>query len=87
MNTEKLGMIVRETWVKWAREQPVIREHWTDLWDQLSEPNKEVDRRIGAAIYAQAIQDAADLINDMRGQGENDLRAVKARIRGLADNW
>lgn len=51
---EELGKLVREVWIQWAREQPTIKEHWLTPWECLSESDKEVDRRIGLAIQADA---------------------------------
>lgn len=47
---EELGKAVREIWIKWAREQPNPKEAWLLPWDELTEPEKEIDRRIGAQI-------------------------------------
>jgi len=51
---ENLGKKVREEWILWAKEQPNPKPSWLVEWDALSEPDKEVDRRIGVAIYAMA---------------------------------
>lgn len=83
MNPETLGKVVRATWVAWAKEQPNPKPSWLVEWDALPEPDKEVDRRIGRAIYAAAIEDAEAVVQDMRGEGESDLRSVAARIRFL----
>jgi hypothetical protein len=48
---ERLGRLVREVWVDWAKEQPVPKNHWLLPWEVLSEADKEVDRRIGEAVY------------------------------------
>lgn len=52
---ERLGRRVREVWVTWAREQPSPKPSWLVPWDELGEPDKEVDRRIGAAIWGDCI--------------------------------
>jgi hypothetical protein len=51
---DRLGRRVREEWVAWALEQPDVAEHpsWTVPWDDLTERDKDVDRRIGLALYA-----------------------------------
>lgn len=49
---DHLGRIVREEWIKWAREQPSPKPSWLVPWEGLSEPDKEVDRRIGARLYS-----------------------------------
>ena len=48
---EEVGKLVREIWIKWAREQPVIKPSWTQPWEALSEPDREVDRRIGFELF------------------------------------
>jgi len=45
-----LGRIVREAWVAWASEQPEPKPSWLVPWDELSESDKEADRRIGEAV-------------------------------------
>lgn len=48
---EFLGQLVRMEWVAWAREQPHPKATWLAPWHQLTEPEREVDRRIGERIY------------------------------------
>lgn len=48
---ETLGRIVREIWVDFAREQPDPKPHHLAPWEALSEPMKEVDRRIGERLF------------------------------------
>lgn len=52
MAPDDLGRIVRETWVQWAREQPGAKPSWLVPWADLDEGQREVDRRIGAAVAA-----------------------------------
>lgn len=47
---EELGQIVRDEWIAWAREQQNPKPSWLMPWESLSEPSKEVDRRIGVRI-------------------------------------
>lgn len=49
---DRLGRIVREAWVKWARTQPKPKPSWLVPYDDLSEPDKEADRQIGEAVVA-----------------------------------
>jgi len=46
------GRLVRETWVEWARRQPSPKPSWLVPWEDLAEPDREVDRQIGEALYA-----------------------------------
>jgi len=52
---EELGRLVRETWVAWAKEQPTPKSHWLVPWEELDEPLREVDRRIGEAVAARTL--------------------------------
>lgn len=51
IDREELGRVVREVWMEWAREQPDPKPSWLTPWDGLSEPDREVDRRIGEALF------------------------------------
>lgn len=58
---EELGRLVREVWIEWAKEQPAPKASWLVEWDGLSEPDKEVDRRIGERLYDKAVLALPDL--------------------------
>ena len=49
---ETLGRLVRAVWIVWANEQPSPKPGWLTPWEGMSEPERDVDRRIGAAIRA-----------------------------------
>lgn len=49
---DALGRKVREVWVEWAREQADPKSSWLVPWEGLSEPDREVDRRIGEVLFA-----------------------------------
>lgn len=57
---EVLGQLVRLEWMGWAREQPVCKPSWLVPWEELSEPDREVDRRIGERI-AYAVRKSAEV--------------------------
>lgn len=48
---EELGRHVRKIWIDWARQQPSPKPSWLLSWEELSEPDREVDRRIGTELY------------------------------------
>lgn len=48
---EELGIRVRRVWQEWAYEQPNPKASWLLDWEDLSEADREVDRRIGEALY------------------------------------
>lgn len=41
----------------WAREQPDPKPSWLLPWEELTEPEREVDRRIGHQLYALGVAD------------------------------
>lgn len=47
---EKLGRLVREVWVEWAREQPAAPQRHLVPWEECSEGTREVDMRIGERL-------------------------------------
>ena len=50
---EKLGRRVRDVLAEWAKTQPKPRPEWILPWEELEERYKEVDRRIGSALWAE----------------------------------
>jgi hypothetical protein len=53
---ERVGKFVREIWVEWAQEQPDPKPSWLKPWEELTEPEKEVDRRIGFNLFCAGSQ-------------------------------
>ena len=56
---ESGGKLVCRIWLKWAWEQPHPKSSWLLRWNDLSESEKEVDRRIWeflTAPYVEAIE-------------------------------
>jgi uncharacterized small protein (DUF1192 family) len=51
VDAEALGREVRRVWIEWAKEQPLPKPSWLVPWEGLSEPDRDVDRRIGTALY------------------------------------
>lgn len=66
---EDLGRLVREVWIAWAKEQPNPKASWLVEWEGLSEPDKEVDRRIGERLaregMALAMREAGAALDKM----------------------
>lgn len=52
LDREALGQKVREVWIQWAHEQSNPKASWLMPWEGLSEPDREVDRRIGEELAA-----------------------------------
>lgn len=53
VNREEMGKMVREAWLAYCREtdQPVNHKH-SATWEELTEWEKEVDRRIGESLFS-----------------------------------
>lgn len=52
---ERLGRRVREVWITWALEQPNPKPSWLIPWEILPDADREVDCRIGCAIWGDAV--------------------------------
>lgn len=78
---EALGRIVREVWIKWAQEQPNPKPSWLVPYDQLSEPDKDVDNRIGERLFREGIR---SLVATYRSDAK-DLEALKKAAKVFAD--
>lgn len=78
---EHLGMIVREEWIAWANEQPSPKPSWLVPWDGLSEPDKEVDRRIGERLYREGMGEAVSLLRTRHLPIDAITRAALEAIR------
>jgi hypothetical protein len=74
-NRESLGRLVREVWIEWAKEQPNPKPSWLLPWDELSEPDREVDRRIGEHLAAVRCDFSYEL---------NRLRKLASKWEGFA---
>lgn len=75
---ETLGVEVRRIWIEWAREQPEPKEAWLVPWDDLSEPHKDVDRRIGTGI-------AAIVTGQREGDFHAQIAVLQAEIERLKE--
>ena len=65
---ERLGKEVRAEWINWAHLQPEPKASWLEPWDVLTEPEREVDRRIGERIYRLA---ASGILSPVAGGGSS----------------
>jgi hypothetical protein len=71
MDRDKLGRVVRDAWVRWAKTQPDPKPSWLVPYNELSEPDKEADRQI-----AEAVLDHLNYLNERR------IQLVEAKGRG-----
>lgn len=60
---EDLGQEVRRIWVECARERPDLPAGYPLEWEQLSEAQKEVDRRIGEGIAKLVMMNLSDEVS------------------------
>lgn len=59
MDREHLGKRVREVWIAWAKTQPHPKQSWLVPWDELAEPDREVDRMIGETLARESLAQSA----------------------------
>ncbi len=91
IDRESGGKLVRETWIAWSKEQPNPKPSWLVSWEELSEPDKEVDRRIWEACQhrgqPQALNARQWLLSGGGGfeGGEDGLRASTFSGEGLIE--
>ncbi len=69
VDREALGREVRAEWVAWAHEQPYPKGSWLTPWEAITEPEREVDRRIGEHLYRMG-----------QAAGDQQLRAAARRV-------
>ena len=85
MNREQLGGVVRLVWLEWAKEQPNPKPSWLLPWKDLTDHEKEVDRRIGERLVTLAtplLEDAHERIADLERENK---RLRKAGLDMLND--
>ena len=75
LDREALGRRVREVWIAWACRQPAPKPSWLVPWEELPEPDREVDRQIGEIIAYETLKRAADE-REAAERPWNNVRAV-----------
>jgi len=78
---ESGGRLVRDVWIAWAKEQPNPKPSWLVEWDGLSEPDKEVDRRIFEACAARQM---ASFAAESKEESDSALRQAVDRVLRVA---
>lgn len=82
---DHLGMLVRDTWITWARLQPDPKPSWLLPWEELTEPDREVDRLIGVRLYlaglGQWAGQAADFDGILKGPTTDGPQTDECPIR------
>jgi hypothetical protein len=79
--SEALGRLVRRVWVEFAKTQPNPKPHHLLPWEDLDEPNKEVDRLIGRAVATAAIESAFEAVMRQPVSAPDERRAMVAEAR------
>lgn len=76
VDREALGRRVREVWIEWAREQTNPKPSWLVPWEGLSEPDREVDSRIGETLARMGAE-----VRPVDGTGSAILTALAEMVR------
>lgn len=76
LDPDELGRKVREIWIVWAKEQPNPKLSWLKPWEELSEPDKEVDRRIGMQIAVGVVARLRRNLDNAREAHDMQLAAI-----------
>ena len=82
---EFLGRIVRSAWVAWAKEQPVPKQSWLLPWAELSESQKEADRRIGEAVANICVTPELLRVETDNDRLKAERQAVREFVRAADD--
>lgn len=79
---ELLGRLVREEWVAWAKSQPSPKPSWLLPWEDLSEADREVDRRIGERLFDLGL-DCARAMCEQRAENERIYDSMRGEARAV----
>ena len=71
---DELGRIVREVWIAWSMEQSAPKPSWLVPYDQLNEPDREVDRRIGERLFREGLRAAVNCRSATQPANEDSAR-------------
>lgn len=88
---EARGRKVREVWIEWANEQPNPKPSWLMPYDELSEADQDVDKRIGAALYRDGFLDGVNfglkMAADLAAKRDGDPRASASHFSKMDDPY
>lgn len=82
MDREELGREVRRIWREWAREQDNPKPSWLVPWEGLSEPDREVDRRIGEGLAGIGWRAAYQRVEALQAEVDR-LREIEDAARAV----
>lgn len=84
---EARGRRVREVWITWARAQPEPKVSWLVPWEELDEPQREVDCRIGSALwgdgFAEGMEAGFASAAAVRATRDAEVAALAAAAKAL----
>lgn len=66
MTKDDIGRLVRDSWIAYCREIGDDKPSHLLPYDDLSEQDKEADRRIGEAVWTAAIQHTISELNKIK---------------------
>jgi hypothetical protein len=88
---EQRGRLVRETWVRWARQQPSPKPGWLTGWNELDYGQRQVDMLIGEAVaadtlltFAAELEAGAAQMTEMAGAPREALAVAVSMARERA---
>lgn len=70
---ERLGRVLRDAWLAWARRQPCPKPSWLLPWDALPAEHQEVDMCMAEAVLASVLQPR---------ESSPELEDAEERLRG-----
>jgi hypothetical protein len=73
---ERIGRVVREIWIDWAREQPSPKPTWLLPWEDLTDTYREAGCRIGEQLFSMGLMAG-------RAVGEEEVEALRKRVAEL----
>jgi hypothetical protein len=82
VSDDNLGRAVRQEWVAFARTLEAPKAHWLEPYEALSDDMKEVDRRIGRALFNAGQVSRNGEVAELKRQFE-DLKTSRYREVGL----
>lgn len=85
---ERLGRLVRDVWIAWAQEQPSPKPSWLVSWEDLTEPDREVDRRIGERLAREGRDERISELTILRAAlaAEREAHAETKRLVGWPED-
>jgi hypothetical protein len=89
---EEIGKLVRDVWVQFCIEKGVNKESHLTPWDDLSDSDKEVDKRIEIAITNKVKNSIVEYLrmyyyHDYRGENHLADQKIDDLFKSLTGHW